>query len=236
MKTFDSEAILAYNDSLYIFSKDWSDPFTGFTKLYRLPSTPGTYVAELIDSFYTGPGPAIFYSTTAAGISPDQSRMVLIGYTKIWFFTDYVGADFFSGTCQVVDFSGITQKEAVCFISADEVYITEEGAPGKLYYLDLQPYLPTTGIGEMNTVELLLFPNPVTTELWIQGTLKETGNCTVNIINQSGQRIFTTAVNSTSGQVNMRINNTIFTCPGIYYAEVLQNHKTICLKRFIKSF
>ncbi len=91
LKNFDMEAMIAFHDSLYLFSKDRSDPYSGYTKLYKLPKVPGTYVAELIDSFYTGPGPFISYSITSADISPDRSKLILLGYSKCWLFQILVG-------------------------------------------------------------------------------------------------------------------------------------------------
>lgn len=40
---FDCEALIAYNDSLFLFSKDWVD---NKTRLYKLPKLPGTYTAK----------------------------------------------------------------------------------------------------------------------------------------------------------------------------------------------
>jgi hypothetical protein len=47
---FDCEAMVWYNDSLYLFSKNRTNPFTGWTYLYVLPAEPGNYTAMLRDS------------------------------------------------------------------------------------------------------------------------------------------------------------------------------------------
>jgi hypothetical protein len=53
-KNFDCEAVVAIGDSLHLFSKNWTSPFTGYTKHYTLSNEPGTYDANLCDSFDTG--------------------------------------------------------------------------------------------------------------------------------------------------------------------------------------
>jgi hypothetical protein len=47
---FDAEAFCAYGDSLILFSKNW---INGYSKVYKLPKTPGEYTIEVIDSLNT---------------------------------------------------------------------------------------------------------------------------------------------------------------------------------------
>ena len=47
---FDCEAFFHQGDSVYLFSKNLSNPNDGYTKMYRLPDSPWDYTAELIDS------------------------------------------------------------------------------------------------------------------------------------------------------------------------------------------
>lgn len=236
MKNFDSEAMVAFNDSLYIFSKDWSNPFSGYTKLYRLPATAGTYVAELIDSFYTGPGPYIIYAITGAGVSPDQTRLMLIGYKKCWLFTNYNGADFFSGTCHVFDFADLTQKEAVCFLSSGEVYITDESSSGsgqKLYYLNLAPYL-SAGLGETGAVELVVFPNPFTEGISVKVKLKQPGHYSLVVYDASGRSLYKESILAASTEI--KIDKKVFEkTAGLYFVGIEQNNRLLFFKRVSKQ-
>jgi hypothetical protein len=52
-RNFDSEAFLVKGDSLFIFSKDWSKPFTGNSKLYYVPNQSGRHAAVLLRIFHT---------------------------------------------------------------------------------------------------------------------------------------------------------------------------------------
>ncbi len=56
-QNFDMESMVWYANNLWLFSKNRTDPFTGFATIYKLPAMPGTYVAEKVDSFYLGNGP-----------------------------------------------------------------------------------------------------------------------------------------------------------------------------------
>lgn len=202
LKNFDAEAMIAYHDSLYIFSKDWSNPYSGFTKLYKLPSIPGTYVAELIDSFYTGGGPALLYSITSAAISNDNSKLILLGYNKCWLFSNYSANAFFSGSNQLFNLPSLSQKEAIDFITNDELYVTDElvsGTGQKLYYLKILP--DVTAIKEEQTVDFKfsVFPNPFSKESIISIVSKDAVPYTIKIFNQLGQQIITKTIFSIPG-------------------------------------
>ncbi|HXH19779.1 MAG TPA: hypothetical protein VNJ07_11930 [Chitinophagales bacterium] len=141
-QNFDMEAMLWFNNHLYLFSKNRTNPFTGYSKVYRLPDKAGSYTAELIDSVYLGPAPMITSWVTSADISPDKKKVVLLGHDKIWLFTCFESDRFFSGKKYTIALSTpTTQKEAVCFKNDNELYITDELVMrvlgGKLYSLDL---------------------------------------------------------------------------------------------------
>ncbi|MBI1286456.1 MAG: hypothetical protein GC178_02650 [Flavobacteriales bacterium] len=133
---FDMEAMFWFNDSLHLFSKDRSNPSTGYTKHYRLPTQNGTYVAELLDSFYVGHTSFVF-AVTAADISENADSVVLLTSDKVLLFTNFTGSDFFSGDVLTLGFSFISQKEGICFRNGS-LYITDEqsfGMGGKMYRL-----------------------------------------------------------------------------------------------------
>ncbi len=138
---FDMEAMIWFNGSLYLFSKNNTEPFTGYTKLYRLPDAPGKYTAELVDSIFLGAEPKISHWVTGADISPDKKKLVLLSHDKIWLFTCFEGDNFFSGKKETIIFPTFTQKEAICFINDHELYLTDEvifKTGGKLYHLNLK--------------------------------------------------------------------------------------------------
>jgi hypothetical protein len=132
---FDCEAFLHAGDSLYLFSKNLSNPNNGFTKMYRLPDQPGSYVAELVDSFYLNE------PVTSADITPDGKTVALLTYFSLWVFKDFSGQNFLDGKVFRFPFKKLTQKEAICFANDHELFVTDEkhyGRGGKLYKIDLK--------------------------------------------------------------------------------------------------
>lgn len=131
---YDCEAFFHLGDSLYLFSKNNSNPTTGFTKLYRLPDREGTYRAQPVDSF------CVHEPVTGAAVSSDGKTVVLLTYFSLWIFRDFPGRRFFSGSVFQFPIRGLTQKEAICFSANRELLITDErrfGKGGKLYSVDL---------------------------------------------------------------------------------------------------
>ncbi len=139
---FDMEAMIWLNDSLYFFSKNRTDPFDGYTRMYGIPAVPGIQVAIVMDSFYTGPGPKELWWVTAADISPDASQLVLLSSDKLWHFSCFTAPRFFEGRVAQFNFP-LTQKEAIAFRSDSSLLLTDESLPflggGDLYELVLSP-------------------------------------------------------------------------------------------------
>ena len=126
---YDMEAMVAWGDSLFLFSKNRTDPFDGYTRLHALPTQPGTYVTAALDSFYTGPGPMLNYWVCAAAVSPDREHLLLVSYTRGWLFSCFSGHDFFGGA--VTNFTwSLSQKEGVAWAGNDTVYFTDERING----------------------------------------------------------------------------------------------------------
>lgn len=133
---FDMEAMFHYQDSLHLFSKDRSDPATGYAKHYTLSAVGGTYVANLKDSFNVESASYIF-AVTAADISEDGSQVALLTSNKIWLFRNFSGTDFFGGDVAELTLSVFSQKEGICFRNGF-LYVTDEasfGLGGKMYRL-----------------------------------------------------------------------------------------------------
>lgn len=136
---FDCEAVIFYNDSLYLFTKNRIDLKTN---MYVIPNEIGHHTARLVDSFNANG------LITGADISSDGSKLILIGYNKpadvfLWIFTNFYGSDFFKGDYQYVNlgpFNNVGQAEAVCFYEPNKVFISSEkisGKDAKLYRMQL---------------------------------------------------------------------------------------------------
>ena len=132
---FDAEAMFYRDSSLYIINKNRANPFDGTAVLYRVPARPGKYEAELISRFNTCAHPA-YCQITAADISPDGQKIVLLSYGKLWVFTEFEGPDFTKGSVRMIDLGASTQLEGICFTDNQTLLLSDEkkGPTGRNLY------------------------------------------------------------------------------------------------------
>ncbi len=162
-QNFDMEAFVWENDSLHLFSKNRTNPFSGFTYHHTLPDQEGMYKTVLRDSFYTGLGLMQQQWITGASISADKSKLLLLSYDKAWIFYPLNSSNYFSSKIIPFRFTTLTQKEAVCFANENEIWLTDEYLPslrlgGNLYRLNLDPVINSTEDGLFQNYHA--FPNP----------------------------------------------------------------------------
>jgi hypothetical protein len=147
---FDCEGFIAFQDSLYLFSKDWVDHKT---RMYQLSNQPGTHVALYQSTF-----DVLGMITAAELFSPNM--LVLQGYTSTltpftWLFQQFTGTNFFQGTSDKLTWTNKAQTEGIAYADSNGVYVTSEKAPvplpyvATLFYLDISGYIldpPPSGI------------------------------------------------------------------------------------------
>src|SRR4051812_6505196 len=120
---FDCEALIAYGDSLYLFSKDWIDLKT---RLYSLPKKAGifkaTKLAELdVQGLITG-----------ADVLPAQRVIALSGYNSflspfIYLLYDFSGNNFFAANKRKVLLNeSFTQTEGISAKTSTQFFTTNE--------------------------------------------------------------------------------------------------------------
>lgn len=210
---FDCEAFFWHNDSLYLFTKNRTNPFNGYTNMYRIPADTGNHTAVLVDSFFTGLGLKEQYWIGAADISPDGKRMVLLGYDKLWLFHCYAGSHFFKGGVREMSLGGLSQKEAVAFLNQSELFITDEEffISGKnLYKTDLHPWSDSLNLSLGDTIrssaniEILDAGYPGGKYLW------NTGDTTQTIdITQNGNYVLNMELNGCKAQDSVFVTVTV---------------------------
>jgi hypothetical protein len=143
-KNFDMEASFYYKDSLYLFSKNRTEPYSGFLRVYTLPAKAGEYTATLIDSIYIGSGPFFADWITSADIAPDQTSFSLLSNNKFWLFKIKTGVPLTKSEHTEIFLPTISQKEGIVYLSPTELYITDEvnkETGGNLYIIDIKDYL-----------------------------------------------------------------------------------------------
>ncbi len=122
--SFDCEAMVAFNDLLYLFTKDWKNQTT---TVYSIPLKEGKYNIEPIDSLN------VTALITGADISPDGSKLALSGYKDfkpiLWYFTEISSKNIFGIRKTFVEMDSIfgAQTEGICFWGNDSLFISCEG-------------------------------------------------------------------------------------------------------------
>jgi len=121
---FDCEAFIAYEDKLYLFSKNHGDKKTN---MYRLGIDAGEEVAEKVATFNTNA------MVTGATIDKSNKVLALIGYTskgtpRSWIFSKFTDTDFFKGTVDKIKWGtpAKAQIEGVTHMGKGKLYISSE--------------------------------------------------------------------------------------------------------------
>ena len=120
---WDCEAMIAMDDSLFLFTKNWQN---SECYLYSLPAEPGVYSAQRRDTLDTQG------LVTGASFDANNGGIVLCGYTPIlspfvWQLWGYPGHGFFNGSAvrhQVQLAFG--QVEGIAWSGPGTAYLTNE--------------------------------------------------------------------------------------------------------------
>ena len=107
---------------------------------YKVPAVQGEHIAQLIGKFITCKKDVIC-QVTAADISDDGTKIALLGYGKLWIFTDFKWDDFSKGKMKTIDLGATTQLESICFLNNDTLLLSDEergNTGGNLYSLKLK--------------------------------------------------------------------------------------------------
>lgn len=120
---WDCEAMVAVDDSLFLFTKNWQN---GQSYLYALPAVPGDHLAQRRDTLDSQG------MITGASLDPLVPALALCGYTSglapfLWRITGFQGHDFFNGTAQRFPLAlPFTQVEGVAWNGVDTVLLSNE--------------------------------------------------------------------------------------------------------------
>ncbi|MFK7785967.1 MAG: T9SS type A sorting domain-containing protein [Crocinitomicaceae bacterium] len=184
---YDAEALISWNDSLYIFTKNWGNQWTN---VYALPKNPGNYSLPRIDSI------DVQGFITGASFNVDSNSIILSGYTFTYPFVvelkDLTSSQFSSATIertQVQLPGGYSyQLEGIAPIDGTSYYISTEqsfsGSSGLFRF-----NLGTLGLSSSDAkVEHTIYPNPATDYLFMDFS----GYIRTEIYSVNGKRVLST--------------------------------------------
>ncbi len=239
---FDCEAFVAIGDSLYLFSKNWQD---NQTKLYRLPKSMGTHIAEKIYTFNTSG------LITGAAYNSASKEITLIGYSQetaipfFWLLFDYQDNLVFSGNKRRIDLLNITgaQTEAIAYTLGKNGVISNEdnlfhNQSTHDFYTGNWTDSISTGIGtsQADHFDFALSPNPVSgNKLTVDIQNLPKGDYQINLFDSSGSLMqikdYKLKAHKSELKVRLKVGHLK---PGLYFVR-MQSVQTIVEKKFIKQ-
>lgn len=157
---FDAETLLSIGDSLWVFTKNWSDYKTN---IYAIPKHPGDYSISKIDSVDA-------QGLVTGGVyNVHLNKVVLTGYTISYPFvielTDFIGNQFSNGviTRNPVDLMGSVQMEAIAHLGGDLYFVTvEENGVNNAAIFSLN-FLSVSNVINEYFPKFKIYPNPAST-------------------------------------------------------------------------
>ena len=137
---FNAEALVYFENYLYIFTKNQNDQSGSATRVYRVPAKAGKYTASYVTTIDTCEDSGSC-RITAADISPDGKTLALLSYQKLWLGPNFL-ADGSTPNLESIDLQHRTQKEGLCFSDNETLLLSDErsgGSGGILYRYRLKP-------------------------------------------------------------------------------------------------
>lgn len=139
---FDCETFIVLNDSIYLFTKQWSGEKTS---IYALPKNPGNYKAEFKETIDSQG------LITSGTLLPSKKGVVLCGYSKLLqpfllLLYGYQNNDFWNGNKRKIKLKlPFHQIEAITTADGKLFYLTNEATVKK-------PFVNT--VQQMHTIDL----------------------------------------------------------------------------------
>ncbi|MFK8038803.1 MAG: T9SS type A sorting domain-containing protein [Crocinitomicaceae bacterium] len=215
---FDAEAMIAFNDTLYIFTKNWGNYKSN---VYSVPNQPGTYSISKIDSL--NPQGLV----TGATYNPMTESLMLCGYQTSFFIFEASGITppyFSSGNSQktILPVQNSFQIEGITSIGANYYFSAEQNLFGaaSLYRLN---HSSTNNLSEKSEWSVKVYPNP----------------CQDYLIIETDYKDFEIMIFDSTGKVVLRSLNAFIDCSrlsnGIYMIKCVDNdNKTVMItEKFI---
>jgi hypothetical protein len=125
-RNFDAEAFLVQRDSIFIFTKDWSKPFNGISKIYYVPNKPGRHAATLLRTFQTNNISP--YRDAITGVCWLGRDILILAYGAVYHIKDVhqlLHTTNFVQSKKYI-FKKLKQFEAIATSADGKIYITTE--------------------------------------------------------------------------------------------------------------
>ena len=219
---FDAEALISYNGSLYVFTKNWVDQRTN---IYEVPKDEGNYSVERIDEF-DAQG-----LVTGGTFNPLANKVVLTGYAGLKAFiielSGFSDGKFSNGLTEKYDlnlpFTASFQIEAIDYIDTTNYYLSaEKNALGDATLYTLVS--TTLALDDIDLIQKVIYPNPASETISVNTSLEFEK---IEIFNYLGQKVY----EDTSGSNDINISEF---SKGVYILKIYAGNRMSSVK-FLKG-
>jgi len=159
---YDCEAMISIRDSLYLFTKDYTFPFKGQTKVYKLSKSPEKQQAKLIAIIPTNNQNYNLGQITDAAISPNNQSIALLANNGLYIFDQFNSSEFWNGRKRFFLFDSKLQREGISFMNDSTIYLTNEFSSdgnAALHKLNLASIVSTSYSNLISEMHINLYYN-----------------------------------------------------------------------------
>jgi len=127
---YDCEAFFYKDGFLYLLTKCRSKPFTGISKIYRIPAKKGKHKAKLIGRFQFCSTAWQFCSVTSADYDSYSKTLTILTYGKMYVITNIKNNEFWKADIKMYNIPRIKQREAITYVGKNKWFMTDEYRKG----------------------------------------------------------------------------------------------------------
>jgi len=127
---FDCEAFFYKDGFLYLLTKCRSKPFTGISKVYRIPAQKGKHKAKLVGQFQFCSTAWQFCSVTSADYDFKSNTLSVLTYGRLYVVSNIKNNEFWNGTIKKYNIEKLKQREALAYVSPGQWFMTDEFRKG----------------------------------------------------------------------------------------------------------
>jgi hypothetical protein len=125
-----------YDDSIWVFTKDRSASPSGYSNIYKIPTTPGTYTTYISNEAFVGTSGWLIDGVTAVDVYKD--RFYILTYNR------YIIQEYKDGKFKIIstfEFNSISQRESIVVLNKSAIYVADEKNPltGKMKLYKVKP-------------------------------------------------------------------------------------------------
>lgn len=215
---WDAEALIAFDTSLILLTKNW---VSGVTKAYPIPKDSGTYAVDLLATQLTSGG-----LITGSTYNQLTEKVYSVGYSEalqpfIWISEGFSGNDIFSGANTQVSLSslGLEQVEAITHIGANRYFMTSESFSISVFsdvakLISFATNDTVLSIDQLSINQVRLYPNPTSGGINID-LVDVNSEISIRVSNVLGETIHSSTI---EGQEHTTLN--IEGEKGVYFVEL----------------